>query len=157
MQHLWRIGSDTPDYTAEDMSGLGAEKTGGRWNRNGRPVLYTASNIALAALETVVHLNASSLPLNRYLVRIEVPDALWAARLEAVLLPLPVGWDARPPGRVSLDLGDGWLHSLSSALCAVPSVIVPEEMNVLINPRHPDARQITATKLRPWRYDERMR
>lgn len=157
MPQLWRIGTDTPNYTAEDMSGLGAEKTGGRWNRVGRPVVYAASSIALAALETVVHLGAGSLPLNRYLVRIDVPDDIWVARAERGSKDLPVGWEARPPGRVSLDFGDEWLQSLSSALCVVPSVIVPEEMNVLINPRHTDAHRIKATKMRLWTYDERMR
>ena len=54
---LWRIGVDTAFYTADDLSGKGAEKTGGRWNRPGLPVAYAASSIALAALETVVHLH----------------------------------------------------------------------------------------------------
>ena len=69
---LWRLAPDTPSYEAHDLSGKGAEKTGGRWNRPGNPVVYCASTIALAALETVVHLNTKTLPLNRFLVRIEV-------------------------------------------------------------------------------------
>ncbi|AVO43565.1 RES family NAD+ phosphorylase [Simplicispira suum] len=157
MPYVWRIGTDTPDYTSDDLSGIGAEKTGGRWNRKGHPVLYTASSISLAALETLGHLGTGGLPLNRYLVRIEVPDDVWNARERKPALTLPVGWDARPEGMVSLDLGDQWLKELSSVLLEVPSVVVPEENNVLVNPRHPHAGKITATKMRLWQYDQRIR
>ncbi len=154
---VWRIATDTPAYEAHDLSGKGAELKGGRWNRAGRPVVYAASNIALACLETVVHLNQAGLPLNRYLVRIDLPDGVWAARRILMVADLAVGWSAIPEGKVSLDVGDAWLVAGNSALLLVPSAIVPEEMNVLINVRHPDAANIQATKLRPWLYDSRVR
>lgn len=153
---LWRIATDTPEYEAHDLGGKGAEKTGGRWNRPGRPVVYSASSVALACLETVVHLNAAGLPLNRFLVRIEVPDELWQARRTLTPADLPVGWSAIPEGKDSLDIGDGWLQDARTALLAVPSVIVPEESNVLINPLHPQAAGIHAAKVRPWFYDQRL-
>jgi RES domain-containing protein len=153
---LWRIATDTREYEAHDLSGKGAERTGGRWNRPGRPVVYTASSAALACLETVVHLNAGDLPLNRFLVRIEVPDALWQVRQTLAPADLPVGWSAVPEGKVSLDAGDRWLKEASTALLAVPSVIVPEEFNVLIDPLHPNAKKIHAAKVRPWLYDQRL-
>ena len=137
---LWRIATDAREYEATDLSGKGAESSGGRWNRPGQPVVYTASTASLACLETVVHLNAASLPLNRFLVRIDVPDAVWQARQTWRLEDLPVGWSAVPEGKVSLDLGDKWLHTRESALLVVPSVVVPEEFNVLINPLHPSAK-----------------
>ncbi len=151
---VWRIAADTPRFEAHDLSGLGAQLHGGRWNRPGRPVVYAASSVALACLETLIHLNAAGLPLNRYLVRIDIPDALWAARRE--LKGPPTGWDAIPEGRVSLDLGDAWLRAADSAVLVVPSVVVPEEMNVLLNPLHADARLLSANKLRAWRYDGRL-
>lgn len=155
--HLWRIAVDTPDYTADDLSGVGAKRGGGRWNRPGNAVVYTASNIALACLETVVHLNGASLPLNRYLVRVDVPDAVWAKAQRITATDAPVGWDAVPAGKVSLDMGDDWLTGeRRPALLCVPSVIVPEEWNVLLNPVHPDVRGIRATKLRRWIYDARV-
>jgi RES domain-containing protein len=154
---LWRIATDTPDYEAHDLSGKGAEKTGGRWNRSGRAVVYSSSTASLACLETVVHLNADDgLPLNRFLVRIEVPADVWRARERKSVVDLGVGWGAVPPGKVSLDVGDAWLASQSCALLEIPSVIVPEESNILINPAHPDTARLTATKLRPWFYDGRL-
>lgn len=159
-ESVWRIASDEPTYTADNLSGIGAEKSGGRWNRPGQPVVYTASNVALAALETLVHFNAASLPLNRMLVRIDIPPKLWKKRVVADGASLGLGWDVVPAGMVSLDYGDAWLRSGASAVLQVPSAIIPEEYNILINPKHPDVLNtgaIQATKVRRWLYDSRLR
>ena len=153
---VWRIATDTPTYTADDLCGLGAKATGGRWNRAGLPVVYCADSISLAAMETLIHLGANGLPLNRYLVSVEIPEAIWRRRLILPLQTAPVGWDALPTGKASLDYGDAWLTSLASALLVVPSIVVPEESNILINPQHPEASRLAATKRRKWRYDERL-
>ncbi|MET0312063.1 MAG: RES family NAD+ phosphorylase [Burkholderiaceae bacterium] len=153
---LWRIATDTPDYTADDMTGRGAEITAGRWNRAGLPVVYAATNISLAALETIVHFNATDLPLNRILVRLDVPDNLWASRNILTRHDAPVGWNVFPAGKVSLDLGDAWLDSGASALMEVPSAIVPEESNVLVNPRHPSISAIKVVRTRNFLYDSRL-
>jgi RES domain-containing protein len=153
---VWRIATDTPTYTADDLRGLGAKTTGGRWNRAGMPVVYCAESISLAAMETLVHLGAGGLPLNRYLVSVEIPEAIWRRRQILPLQTAPVGWDALPTGKVSLDYGDAWLTSLVSAVLVVPSIVVPEESNILINPQHPDASGLRARKLKKWRYDERL-
>ena len=151
MTSLWRIATDTRRYASDDLSGRGALTQGGRWNERGTPAVYTSASIALACLETLVHLGASGLPLNRYLVRIDVDDAVWAERRTlspSSLETLPVGWDALPYGRVSVEAGQQWLAGGASALLAVPSVVVPEEFNILINPRHADAAKLRATKVR---------
>jgi RES domain-containing protein len=153
---VWRIAQDTPDYEAHDLAGRGAQITGGRWNRKGHAMVYSASSIALAVLETVVHMQVKGLPLNRYLVEISIPDAVWQHRLAWTKDTATVGWDAIPAGKVSLDMGDGWLKSGHSAVALVPSAIVAEEFNILINPKHADAAQISAKKLRKWLYDGRM-
>jgi RES domain-containing protein len=152
---LWRIDTDTRRYASDDLSGRGALLQGGRWNEKGTPAVYTSASIALACLETIVHLAASGLPLNRYLVRVDVDDTIWAER--STLTDPPVGWDAIPHGRVSVEAGQKWLAAGASALLAVPSVIVPEEFNVLINPGHADAAKLRATKVRKWLYDARFR
>lgn len=151
---LWRIGTDTSEYLAEDLAGKGAEKTGGRWNEVGTPVIYASPTIALAVLETMVHLGGRTpLPLNRYLVKIEVPEAAWHA---AISLSIAIGWDAIPAGRVSIATGTSWCNGEASLLAFVPSVVVPEELNVLINPAHPDAHTVKASKVRKWLYDARV-
>ena len=153
---FWRIATDTKAYEAQDLSGSGAKITGGRWNDIGVALLYAAGSRALACLETVVHLNYGGLPLNRYLVEIIVPDDLLSAAEIATTESLAVGWDAEPAGRVSTSLGSEWARSLRTALMLVPSVIVPEENNLLINPAHPDAGRISGRKVRRWTYDPRL-
>lgn len=156
MRPAWRIATDTPDYTADDASGAGARATGGRWNRQGTPLIYAASSIALACLETLVHLGAGGLPLNRYLVRIDIPDELWAAAQQLTADTAPVGWDAIPAGKTSLDTGETWAAARTSALLLGPSIVIPEEHNVLVNPAHPDAVRLGYVKLRRWQYDARL-
>ena len=156
MAVFWRIATDTPSYEAIDLSGAGAQKVGGRWNRMGTPMMYASGSIALAVLETFVHLDAGlPLPLNRYLVRLEFPDRLWRSRAVFDTIKL-VGWDAEPAGKVSLDWGNAWAKSGIGLVAQVPSVIVPEESNVMINPRHGDINKVTVTKLRRWTYDSRL-
>lgn len=150
---VWRIAVEGPAYAANDLSGTGAKMTGGRWNSKGTPVVYCATNIALATLETVHYLSTGGMPFNRYLVRIDIPDVVWDAR--QVLAPLPVGWDAVPAGLTARTAGDGWIASGAAALLLVPSVIVPDEYNVLINPQHGSAASLTATSIRRWVYDPR--
>jgi RES domain-containing protein len=155
-QTVWRIATDTPAYEADDISGTGAKVTGGRWNTPGVAVIYTSQTRALACLETVVHLNAGGLPLNRYLVEVTIPDAVWANARLTTASSLPVGWDAEPAGRASIEFGTNWIRKGASVLLVVPSVIVPEEFNVLINPQHSDSSTITAAKTRKWLYDTRL-
>ena len=153
---LWRVAGDTPDWLAEDLGGIGAAVRGARWNHPGDRVAYAATSIALAAWETRAHFGRGAvLPWNRFLVRIDVPDDVWAART-VLPRPAPVGWDAIPEGLVSRNAGSAWLKSRRSALLAVPSVIVAEDDNVLIDPAHADAARIVATKLRRFVYDPRV-
>lgn len=151
----YRIGIDTPNYEADDLSGKGAELTGGRWNEKGVPALYAAETRALACLETLVHLAAGGLPLNRYLVEIDIPAAIWARARRETPASLPTGWEAAPAGRASIRFGTEWLRSRGTALLLLPSTIVPEEHCILINPAHPDTASITAKKSRRWLYDPR--
>ena len=155
-RYVWRIATDTPDYGADDLSGKGGEKTGGRWNRKGTALIYGSASIALACLETFVHLAGGvPLPLNRYLVRISISPTAWRKRV--VFDPAAhVGWDAEPSGFVSMDWGTQWARSSTSLLAEVPSVVVPEESNILINPAHASAARLSARKLRQWRYDLRL-
>lgn len=104
----------------------------------------------------MVNLNAGGLPLNRYLVSVTISDSVWGAARTEGAGRLPVGWDVDPSGRASIQFGSAWIRSASSALLRVPSVIVPDEYNVLINPLHPDSRAIIASKIRKWLYEPRL-
>ncbi|MCW1431733.1 RES family NAD+ phosphorylase [Novosphingobium sp. JCM 18896] len=152
---FWRISPDSKTYEADDLSGTGAEVFGGRWNEVGVPLVYASSSRSLACLETLVHLGVGALPLNRYLVAIDIPDDLLASAEQVEPTEL-VGWDAEPAGRASIAFGTGWAKSRLSLLLVVPSVIVPEERNLLINPAHPAAARVSARKVRKWLYDPRV-
>lgn len=155
-QCLWRIATNAPDYTTDDPTGEGARRTGGRWNRKGTPLVYCATNIALACVETLVHRATGDLPLDRYLVRIDVPAPLWRHASWIDQETAPVGWDAHPPSIISLDYGERWVQRKASALLFVPSVVVPEEFNVVVNPTHPDAKKLAYVQVRKWTYDLRL-
>lgn len=157
MPSVWRIATDSPTYTADDLTGAGARISGGRWNHIGAAVVYASNSIALACLETVVHLNTLGLPANRYLMQIDIPDDVWTRRERYDQADLPLGWDAIPAGKVSRDFGSLWLAEQRSALLLVPSIVVPEESNVLLNPAHGDAKFISCRKIRKWTYDPRLR
>ena len=154
---LWRIATETREYRANDLSGAGAARDPGRWNAAKEPVVYCAPTIAIAVLETAAHVDDSGLPLNKYLVEIQVPESVWALREELVLKALPATWGAIPAGAASVETGSRWLSSLRSPLLMVPSVIVPEESASLINPRHPEATKITARAVRRFEYNRLFR
>lgn len=152
---LWRIAQEHPSFPADDLSGAGAGISGGRWNSPGNPMVYASTSIALALLETVVHLSGPPV-WNRYLVEIEVPDEIWIAAERVLPEQLP-GWDAIPAGVSSISFGDRWLGAARSALLRVPSVVVPREENALIHPHHPDTARLGVRKLERVLYDPRFR
>ncbi|MDM0024574.1 RES family NAD+ phosphorylase [Variovorax saccharolyticus] len=154
---LWRIAADTRNYRADDLSGAGAAKNPGRWNDAGEPVLYTAPTISLAVLETAAHIDDGGLPLNRYLLELDVPGDVWARREEIDIATLPPTWSAIPAGRASVKLGSTWLASLRSPILLVPSVVVPEERAALVNPSHPQCRRITCRVIRAFEYNRLFR
>lgn len=153
---VWRIAKHTLDFSAADMTGGGARKTGGRWNSKGRAVAYASASIALATLETLAHLGDSIAVRNAFLVRIDIPLPVWERRNRiAPSRPDPT-WLAEPAGSATVALGDQWLDSAAAAVLEVPSVIVPEESNLLINPAHADAGLIRAAVARQFIHDPRL-
>jgi len=155
MPRIWRIATQGPSWRADDLSGMGAAHDPGRWNSLGMPVVYASSSIALACLETVVQLTGDQgLPLQRWLVAIDAPLDVWQESITLDPAQLP-GWDGTPAEPPSSRWGDRWLREQSSLMALVPSVIAPEERNVLINPAHPAARHLVATVVRPWTDDSR--
>jgi RES domain-containing protein len=139
------------------MTGGGAARYPGRWNDANEPIVYCAPTIAMAVLETAAHVDDAALPLNRFLVQIEVPDAVWALREELDIRKLPPAWSAIPAGRGSVQIGSRWLSSRRTPILLAPSVIVPEEWCALINPKHAQAAKITAKVVRAFEYNRLFR
>ena len=149
---LWRIASETRQYGAADLSGAGAAAKPGRWNAIGEAVLYAAPTIAMAVLETAAHIDDAGVPQNRFVVRIDVPEKMWRARITLGVDALPVTWTAIPAGRASVGVGSRWIREGASVLLEVPSVIVPEETVVALNATHPEIERLKATVVRRFDY-----
>ena len=131
---LWRISNHL------SLAGDGSLRTPGRWHSRGRRVVYCAQNPAAALLEILVHfeIEIQDLPVRYRLLKIQVPDDV---HVESVSVDkLPADWPEKID--VTRAFGDSWLTRNSSALLTVPSAILPETFNVLLNPAHDDAQRI---------------
>jgi RES domain-containing protein len=113
------------------FSGEGAKRNGARWNSIGTAMVYTASTLALATLEVLVHL--------------EQPDD-----------DLPEDWRGYPAPPSTKAIGDEWIGSQSSLALVVPSAVIPLEFNCLINPNHPDASQLILGERIAYPFDARL-
>jgi len=141
-----------PAFAANPLSGEGARLFGGRWNPPGVRCVYAAGSRALAALELLVHASPEILRVEFQLIEIEIPDSMIETRLRP-----PPGWDEMPPGAPSQDFGARWLaRSQTKAALAVPSILIPEEMNYLINPSHPAFPNIRIRQQRAFQIDPRL-
>jgi RES domain-containing protein len=89
------------------------------------------------------------------LVAIDIPDACQV--YSPALTDLPPGWETMPTSSAAQMFGGAWITSASSLAMAVPSVIIPDERNILLNPSHPDYAKVTMAIIRPFVYDERMK
>jgi RES domain-containing protein len=143
---LWRLIN--PRH-APGLDGEGSRRFGGRWNTPGRPIVYTSDAPALAALELFVNLEADQRTLSGLpplsLVAIQVEDDLIAHPFE---LPTEYADQQR--------WGDAWLAQGAELAVAVPSKVIRWEVNVLLNPRHPDMARVKVISIDPFQYDSRL-
>ncbi|MDX2195947.1 MAG: RES family NAD+ phosphorylase [Cytophagales bacterium] len=128
------------DEYAHDLSGLGAEMYGGRWNNKGMPAVYTSEHRSLCVLETLANVIQFGNKKQFCMTEISIPDELTIKTYAAQLLPK--GWNGEEYRFVSAGLGTEWLSGMGSAVLKVPSVLIHEEYNYIINPRHSDAKHI---------------
>jgi RES domain-containing protein len=146
----WRI--DKARRAKNAFTGKGAALEGGRWNPAGLLAVYLSENLAMAAMEKLVHLPMpESLPVR--FVRFHVT---FQPSLVEVLRELPDDWDVKPVPVSTQRIGGRWLQSRRSALLAVPSAIIPAERNYLLNPLHPDFRKIRIGKPEQFAFDPRL-
>lgn len=147
---LWRIARQP--YCL-DREGTGAYHYGGRWTPPGTRVIHASSSIALAALEYLVH--ASRPPRDLVLVAVDVPDdaPLQRPRIEE----LPEDWASPLTSEACQDWGARWARAAAGLALAVPSVLVPEERNYVVNVAHARMKDVRLKSIRRFTYDLRLR
>ena len=129
---VWRIV--THRFAASAFSGEGARLFGGRWNRKGEPVVYTAQSRSLAFLEMLVQ--DEPLRANYVLIPSQIPADI--ARLKIDSKQLPEHWRTLEARETLQEIGSQWLRSAKYCVLEVPSAVIPAELNLLFNPGHPD-------------------
>jgi RES domain-containing protein len=143
---LWRISRHL------ELNGRGGMSFAGRWHHAGVPVAYLAESPAGALLETCVHTSANDIPPSFTLLKVASPDLPFDAIEMA-------GLDRVWPNRVEItrELGSAWLKQGSAALLRVPSALVPETANYLLNPLHADARHFQIEDSYVFPFDARLK
>lgn len=135
------------------LDGEGARLNGGRWNSEGGAVVYTSTTLSLAALECLVHVEPLLAPDDLLAMEIDLPDDAGAgARVEPSRFP-PGEWRECPAPEWQAELGDLWIEDGTFLWLGVPSAIVPEEYNVLVNPRHRRMKDVRVVSTRPFAFD----
>jgi RES domain-containing protein len=147
---LWRISRH------DDLQGLGGERSDGRWHTaaKGKRIVYLSEHPALALIEVLANLkgNPRLFPDSYHLMKIAIDDTTFSKALTPA--PLPEDW--RDTLDHSRQIGDAWLGERTSALLAVPSAPSPESSNYLLNPLHPDARNLVVDWSKWVSYDKRL-
>jgi RES domain-containing protein len=136
------------ERAADALSGEGARRYGGRWNPPGTAVVYASESRALAVLETFVHVTLEARALSFVLLTLELPGRAQFRRRA----------DARPPRSLtaSQEAGHAWLEHGGALALVVPSLIVPQEKNYLLNVAHPQFAGVTVAVVEPFSFDERL-
>jgi RES domain-containing protein len=148
---LYRI---TQEEYANDLSGNGARLFGGRWNSEGFYALYTSSFRSLALLEILAHTPAKMLESKIYmLVTIAVPDTPEPHIID--VKKLANGWDAPDIRQYTQHMGDIFLSEKKELLLSVPSVLMPEETNYILNPLQTDMKKVKVVHSRRIHFDKR--
>lgn len=140
---FWRLVKKK--YAQQAFDGEGARLWGGRWNSQGLPIVYTSDSLSLAALELLVHLDSAQPAFELVSIQASIPDNL----LERFR---PREFNAKDCQAI----GDEWASAKRSLALEVPSMIITQESNCLINPRHPDFKKIKLSKPSPFHFDERL-
>jgi RES domain-containing protein len=148
----WRIVQEK--FSSEAFTGEDARLYGGRWNSAGHAAVYAAGSRALAVLEILVHLDGPQL-LNSYLLY----EATFSESLVTELLAgdLPPDWRDDPAPRSAQKIGDEWIRSGASAVLRVPSVLIPQEHNYLLNPQHAEFGKIRISEPERFAFDSRLK
>lgn len=116
--------------------------------------MYTSATLSLAILELLVHVDPDSLPPDLVVMFVELPESLEIETLRGA--DLPADWRAYPAPESLQRLGTDWVRAARTPVLSVPSAIVPQERNYLLNPRHPRVRRLHASRPEPFTMDPRL-
>jgi RES domain-containing protein len=147
---VWRLSAK--QYWKFD--GAGAKTAGGRWNSPGHAVVYTSATVSLAVLEFLAHFSRNRIVKEVVLTSAEIPSGIEVLRIS--VSGLLDGWRLSPPPEHLQMIGDEWIANGRSAVLVVPSAVVPEESNYLLNPAHPDFKRIQVKRPAPFVFDPRI-
>lgn len=139
---------------ADTLSGVGAAKSGNRWNSRGVEMIYTAQSRALALAEVAVHLTLAVVPSDFVMMVIDIPESVTYDQFS--FDDLPENWHIHPPIRDTQRIGDRFILDGKSAVLRVPSAVVPGDFNFLINPNHGDFKSISIRQVYDFRLDRRL-
>lgn len=148
--YAWRIAKRA---YALDRQGTGARLAGGRWNSPGIAAIYAGMTPEIAAMEKLVH-TSEKIPMDLVLVKMSMPDD--ANYITVKIDELPAGWDAIPGSVSALIFGDAFLITNTHLGLIVPSAVMPEARNIVINPNHSKFSQISMEIIRPFTFDSRI-
>lgn len=141
MARYYRLGQAR--YMDNPLDGVGASKAGGRWNSKSVKMVYNSDSRALACLEVLVHVMQDTVP-EYVLAVVDIPDKLI---MESTFV---AGGSESERAH-----GDKWVAAANSVGLLVPSAVIPKEMNLLINPEHPDFKNIRVT-IEPFSFEKRL-
>jgi RES domain-containing protein len=136
------------------FDGAGARLAGGRWNRVGTAVIYTSATLSLAAQELFVHLSDEQAPPDLVSVSADIPAEVRIVPIR--VSDLPEDWRTYPAPESLAEIGTEWVRRGESAVLKVPSAVIPQESNYLLNPAHPDFSRIHTDNPEPFVFDPRM-
>lgn len=139
---------------SKKLSGKGAAKFGNRWNSKGTEIIYTAESRALAMAEVSVHLTLATLPNDFVMIEIEIPDEIKIGVIKQK--ELPKNWNEHPPNSKTQKIGDAFIDNLDFCILKVPSAVVHEDYNYLLNPYHKDLKKIKIISIKNFPFDKRI-
>jgi RES domain-containing protein len=149
---VWRIAKK---QLALDLTGIGARTYGGRWNVPGVAVIYAGMTPEISAMEKLVHAG-DILPLDLVLVRLDLPDDA-SLYYRCFADNLPSGWDELPGSTVATEFGNAFITAGVHLGMIVPSAVMPEASNIVINPNHKTFANVEMSIIRPFEFDSRLR
>lgn len=137
----------------KDLSGEGSRLYGGRWNNKGTRIIYTAESRSLATVDYLVHVPLQIIPKDLYIAEIDVPDV----EIEIVeTSSLEKNWQDYPSPKLIRDIGDTWQRDNKTLLLRVPSAVIKNEWNILVNPEHKQFHKVKIVSIESYSFDARL-